>query len=161
MEVPSVQFVQSKRSILKVMFLCAVARPLDGFNGLIGIWPVVEPYATQRRSVHRDAGVTILKPDKMDREKSREMMIEKVIPAIKEKWPTADGDMEILIQQDSAKPHVLPNMTARTTSGSAISGKKLSSASMNSRCLSPATPTRTSTPSNFWWRTRDQPQGPW
>jgi hypothetical protein len=39
----------------------------------------------------------------------REMLIEKVIPAIKDKWPVEYSGMEILIQQDNASPHVLPN----------------------------------------------------
>jgi hypothetical protein len=39
----------------------------------------------------------------------REMLIEKVISAIKEKWLVEYSGMEILIQQDNASPHVLPN----------------------------------------------------
>jgi hypothetical protein len=37
------------------------------------------------------------------------MLIERVIPAIKEKWPVEYSGMEILVQQDNASPHVLPN----------------------------------------------------
>ncbi|ETP39280.1 hypothetical protein F442_13243 [Phytophthora nicotianae P10297] len=42
-----VQFVQSKRHILMVMFLCAVARPRGNWDGKVGMWPVVEKYVTQ------------------------------------------------------------------------------------------------------------------
>ena len=40
---------------------------------------------------------------------SREFLIEKVLPAIKEKWPLEDRWSTIFIQQDNAKTHVSPN----------------------------------------------------
>ncbi|KAE9059398.1 hypothetical protein PF005_g31224 [Phytophthora fragariae] len=43
-EEPPVQFVQSKRHIKKVMFLCAVARPRGDWDGKVGIWRVVKNY---------------------------------------------------------------------------------------------------------------------
>jgi hypothetical protein len=36
-------------------------------------------------------------------------MLEKVLPAIREKWPHEDADKPIYIQQDNAKPHLSPN----------------------------------------------------
>ena len=62
---------QSKRSITKVMFLCAVGRPHerpDGsfFDGLVGIWPFLEERATLRNSKNRAAGSTELKPVNVD-----------------------------------------------------------------------------------------------
>ena len=41
--------------------------------------------------------------------RSREYLINKVIPAIQDKWPDDDEGATIFIQQDNAKPHVLPN----------------------------------------------------
>ncbi|KAE9298985.1 hypothetical protein PR003_g23110 [Phytophthora rubi] len=67
LEEAPVQYVQSKRHIKKVMFLCAVARPRGDWDGKIGLWPVVETYITQRWSVNRPAGVEEIKPVSMNR----------------------------------------------------------------------------------------------
>ncbi|KAE9015550.1 hypothetical protein PR001_g14874 [Phytophthora rubi] len=111
-----VQYLQSKRHIVKVMFLCAVARPRGDWDGKVGIWPVVEGYVTQRKSVNRDAGVIELRPVTMTREIYRRMLIEDVILAIKSKWEwIKDAEhgvplkVPIRLQQDNAKPHVLPH----------------------------------------------------
>ena len=42
----------------------------------------------------------------------RDYLINKVIPAIQDKWPDDDEGATIFIQQDNAKPHVLPNDVA-------------------------------------------------
>ncbi|DBA01501.1 TPA: hypothetical protein N0F65_004851 [Lagenidium giganteum] len=86
-EDPQFQFVQGKSHIVKVMFLCAVARPRDDWDGKIGIWPLVEDYVTQRDNCNRPKGITIQKPVSVDREFSRALLMEKVIPAVKAKWP--------------------------------------------------------------------------
>jgi hypothetical protein len=39
----------------------------------------------------------------------RDYLIKKLIPAIQEKWPDEDEARTIWIQQDNAKPHVLPD----------------------------------------------------
>jgi hypothetical protein len=39
----------------------------------------------------------------------REYMLNKVIPAILDKWPDEDLGRTIWIQQDNARPHILPN----------------------------------------------------
>lgn len=69
------------------MFLCAVARPQAGWNGLIGIWPVAEDYVTQRPSVYREAGD----------------------PCDQREVAAAPEEHQILIQQDHVPPHVLVN----------------------------------------------------
>ena len=38
----------------KLMFLSAVARPRDGFNGIVGFWRVAEDYEAQRDSAYHD-----------------------------------------------------------------------------------------------------------
>lgn len=40
------------------------------------------------------------------REKMREMMIEKIAPAIDEKWPRTFRDGPVIVQQDNAAPHI-------------------------------------------------------
>ncbi|RHY24072.1 hypothetical protein DYB32_008988 [Aphanomyces invadans] len=50
---------KSKRFIAKVMFLCAVARPRDGFDGKIGLWPFVKRTPALRSSRNRQAGTLV------------------------------------------------------------------------------------------------------
>jgi hypothetical protein len=107
--------VQNKNCIGKVMFLTAVARPrFDSagkvtFSGKIGIWPFVKEIPAARRSENRPRGTLETKSIKVTREVMREFFIEKVLPAIKLVWPEDDGGEIIFIQQDNAKPHILPN----------------------------------------------------
>ncbi|DAZ93147.1 TPA: hypothetical protein N0F65_006346 [Lagenidium giganteum] len=42
----------------------------------------------------------------MDRQRARKMLIEDVLPALKEKWPDGDKDMHIRIKQDNVSPCV-------------------------------------------------------
>jgi DNA-binding Lrp family transcriptional regulator len=106
---------QSKHYIDKVMFLCVVGRPRyddDGnctFDGKIGMFPFVTEKTAERRSGNRPRGTMETKPLNVKRQVSREFLIEKVLPAIKEKWPLEDRWSPIFIQQDNAKTHVLPN----------------------------------------------------
>ena len=97
------------------MFLTAVAKPRyneDGemtFDGKLGIWLFVVQTEAQRTSQNRDRGTIELKPVKVTRPVCRDYLINKVIPAIQDKWPDGDEDTTIYIQQDNATPHVLPN----------------------------------------------------
>jgi len=43
------------------------------------------------------------------KEISRQFLINKVLPAIKEKWPAEERGMPIFIQQDNARTHVAVN----------------------------------------------------
>ncbi|XP_051152720.1 uncharacterized protein LOC127266508 [Andrographis paniculata] len=48
----------------------------------------------------------VTKPlESITKEVTKELLINKVIPTIKEKWPV-DRDKNIIIQQDNAKPHI-------------------------------------------------------
>ncbi|XP_074304590.1 uncharacterized protein LOC141639336 [Silene latifolia] len=102
---------KSKRYITKVMFLAAVARPTykeNGevlFDGKIGIWPFTFQEPAKRRSKNREAGTLVTKPvESITKKVTKEAFINKVIPAIKQKWPTS-ASKNISIQQDNAKPH--------------------------------------------------------
>ena len=96
----------------KVMFLCAIARPRWNtsenriFNGKIGIWPFIEMRQAKNNSRNRPAGTWEMVPKNVTRDVYREMMIDKVIPAIVEKWPADSRNIAISIQQDNAKPHI-------------------------------------------------------
>ena len=110
-----------KGHIEKVMFLSAVARPRwdshrkCNFNGKIGIWPIAEKFAAKRNSIRRPAGTLVWKNLPMDRRLYREVLIQKVLPAIKEKFPAGDlQNMCLTLQQDNAPAHVAVNDAAVT-----------------------------------------------
>ncbi|XP_019099327.1 PREDICTED: uncharacterized protein LOC109132269 [Camelina sativa] len=107
---------QSKNFIGKVMVLVAMARPrfdADGnetFSGKIGVWPFVTIQPTRRRSRNREARTMEIKPiTSVKRDDVRRMLIEEVLPNIREKWPHEDVDKVIYIQQDNARTHVDPS----------------------------------------------------
>lgn len=84
---------QSKRFITKVMFMMAVARPRwdsrhnKWFDGRVGVWPYTETRPAQRNSPNRPKGTLITTTVPVNRERSRKMLVECVIPAIKSEWP--------------------------------------------------------------------------
>lgn len=103
---------KSKRFISKVMFMAAVARPRFDtssntyFNGKIGIWPFVSYEPAQRNSKNRVAGTVEIKPIlSVNKQVIRGCFLERLLPAIREKWPSSN-DRTIYIQQDNAKPHL-------------------------------------------------------
>ncbi|KAH7857582.1 hypothetical protein Vadar_014262 [Vaccinium darrowii] len=103
---------KSKRFITKVMFLAAVARPRfdatrnQEFSGKIGIFPFTCKEPAKRTSKNRLAGTLETKPITVTKEITRKCLIEKVLPAIRAKWPRGNGIETILIQQDNARPHI-------------------------------------------------------
>ena len=106
---------KSKRFVTKVMFLCAVARPRWDttrnalFDGKIGIWPFTVKEEAQRSSRNRPRGSLVTKPLNVTTEVYREFILDKVLPAIEEKWPRCHRGMAIKIQQDNARPHISGN----------------------------------------------------
>ena len=106
---------KSKRFITKVMFMSAVARPRydkDGictFDGKIGIFPFTVEEPAARASKNRARGVIEVKPiESITKDVVKKCLIDKIIPAIKAKWPS-DCDKYIVIQQDNARPHISDN----------------------------------------------------
>ena len=103
---------KSKRHIPKVMFLCAVARPRwdphrnQHFDGKLGIWPFVITEEAKRASRNRPKGTLETKVIMVNQPTYREMLINKLLPAILQKWPTSFRDQTIKIQQDNARPHI-------------------------------------------------------
>lgn len=98
------------------MFLTPIARPRmdsDGnctFDGKIGCFPLVTYEAAKRTSKNRVAGTLEMKPIlSITKEVIRSFIIEKVLHAIRSKWPREDARKLIFIQQDNARPHVDPN----------------------------------------------------
>jgi hypothetical protein len=104
---------KSKNFIAKVMFLVVTGRPRfdlnrnETFSGKIGIFPFVVQVPAIRNSSNRRAGTLETKSiTSVTREIMRSFMIEKVLPAIKDKWPTEDSCHPIFIQQDNARTHI-------------------------------------------------------
>lgn len=102
---------QSKAHIPKIMFLAAVGRPRFGndgavlWDGKIGIFPFTFEAEAKRSSKNRPAGTLEVKATTtINRDEMKKMLLEKLLPAIKEKWPGPRRD--VIIQQDNAKPHV-------------------------------------------------------
>jgi hypothetical protein len=104
--------LKSKATKEKVMFLSAVAKPRYDphrkamWDGKLGLWPFAKLVPAQRNSINRPAGTLEWKSYNVDRKAYREMMIEKLLPAIKEKWPRGTASDPIRIQQDNAKSHM-------------------------------------------------------
>ncbi|KAF0717357.1 Aste57867_2337 [Aphanomyces stellatus] len=102
---------QSKRHILKVMFLVAVARPRHDFqrhkmwDGKIGCWPFVETQLAKRRSKNRDRGTPVTVPITVTKNVYRRYLVDLVFPAIRKQWP-GRRDAPIYVQHDNARPHV-------------------------------------------------------
>jgi len=105
--------VKSKNFIEKVMFLAVVTRPRfdeNGqciFDGKLGISPFVKVEPAKRWSPNRDAGVLVTKAmTSVTKEVSRDFLVNKVLPAIKEKWPAEEKGLPIYIQQDNVRTHI-------------------------------------------------------
>ena len=103
--------VQHKSFLTKIMFLCAVVRPRYDtiknawFDGKIGIWPIGK-WEPAKRSLKKQAkGTPVWKNQLINRDVYREYLIQKLLLAVKEKWPR--NNARIRLQQDGAKSHIL------------------------------------------------------
>ena len=103
--------VQHKSFLTKIMFLCAVARPRYDtnknawFDGKIGIWLIGKWEPAKRSSKKRAKGTPVWKNQLINRDVYCEYLIQKLLPAVKEKWPR--NNARIRLQQDGAKSHIL------------------------------------------------------
>jgi hypothetical protein len=113
-EEPPERITAHKGYIGKVMFLCATARPrmIQGkmWDGKIGIWPIGRIEAAKRTSKNRKKGDPVWVNENVTREKYREMLIDKLLPAVLSKFPTSYLERKcVRIQQDGAKSHIEPD----------------------------------------------------
>ena len=83
------------------------------FDGKIGIWPFAEVVQVKKASKNRPKGTPKLKPiTSVTKVHTRQMMIDKIIPQIVNKWPRSVRVGEsptVFIQQDNAGPHIGAN----------------------------------------------------
>ncbi|MFI5421594.1 MAG: hypothetical protein ACHQ1H_11555 [Nitrososphaerales archaeon] len=108
---------KSKRFILKVMFLVAVARPRfnrrknQWWSGKVGIFPFVFQEPAKRSSRNRPRGTLETKPIvSITKVVIKRFLIDHLFPSIRAEWPRSPGSEpeEIFVQQDNAKPHPDP-----------------------------------------------------
>ena len=103
--------VQHKSFLMKIMFLCAVARPRYDtnknawFDGKIGIWPIGKWEWAKWSLKKRTKGMPVWKNQCITRGVYCEYLIQKLLPVVKERWPMSNG--RIWLQQDGAKSHIL------------------------------------------------------
>ena len=103
--------VQHKSFLTKIMFLCAVERPRydmnknTWFDGKIGIWPIGKWEPVKWSSKKRAKGMPVWKNQSIMQDVYQEYLIQKLLPAIKQKWPMNNG--RIQLQQDGAESHIL------------------------------------------------------
>lgn len=111
---------KSKRFITKVMFMAAVARPrfdADGneeFSGKIGIFPFTYKEPAKRNSKNRAAGTLETKVvTSVTKDVIRSCLIEKVLPAIRSKWPRCGATNTIFnkIMQNHTFKDLMPNFS--------------------------------------------------
>ena len=75
------------------MFLSAVTRPhfddnkVCVFDGKIGIWTFVHQVVAQRTSTYQPAGTMETKSLPVTKQTYSDMIVNNVLPVIKEKWP--------------------------------------------------------------------------
>ncbi|XP_021861639.2 uncharacterized protein [Spinacia oleracea] len=106
---------QNSNYLVKVMFLCGIARPIIGYNGEVlfdgklGIFPFTEEVPAKRSSKNRERGTIEIKAiTSVTKEVIRRKIIDELLPAIRSKWPWF-ASKDILIQQDNARPHINRN----------------------------------------------------
>lgn len=109
-----IHICKSKNSIAKVMFLVALAHPRfdaqgnEIFFGKFGVFRFVTKELAKRTSVNRVVGTMEIKPIiSVNRDIIRSYLIDKVLPAIREKWLREDIRDPIFIQQDNARTHAI------------------------------------------------------
>jgi hypothetical protein len=69
----------------------------------------VKKVPAQRGSRNRPRGTLETKPFSVTKAIYKKFIMEKVLPAIKEKWPQYHRNMGIKLQKDNAKPHMIHN----------------------------------------------------
>ncbi|CAM9306190.1 unnamed protein product [Discosporangium mesarthrocarpum] len=147
-DAPKPPRAQNKRFIIKVMFLAAVARPRmisDGvwFDGKIGIWPTADTVVAMRSRKNREKGTMRLKPATINAESDKELMIDKIILAIKARMPRPPGHT-IFVQQDGGKPHtgggVMEAIQAKAGDGIILETQPAKSPDLSGTILDSSTP---------------------
>ncbi|XP_021728124.1 uncharacterized protein LOC110695205 [Chenopodium quinoa] len=104
---------QSRRFKLKAMFMAIIGKPLYGINGELlhdgkyGIFPFTVQDRAKKSSKNRAARTMVTRAlQNVNIEVIRDMLLNKVIPAIMDKWPQS-LPKNVFIQWDNG-PHQIP-----------------------------------------------------
>ena len=112
-EKPPHRAARHKNHIPKAMCLTAMARPRKDpvtgvwWDGKIGTWFFVHKVAAKRGSKNRPAGTLVTETYNVNKENSLDLYIDKLLPAIVEKWPAWE-ERVVRIQLDNAPVHPRP-----------------------------------------------------
>ncbi|KAG2870591.1 hypothetical protein PC117_g28466 [Phytophthora cactorum] len=96
------------------MMLAAVVRPRwnaasgSYFDGKLGIWPFIVQEPAVRSSSRRPAGTMITKEGRVNKGTYRKMLIQHLLPAVRERWPSVCNGGLLRVQQDNAPAHISP-----------------------------------------------------
>jgi len=110
-EVDPYRNVRHHSHIPRIMFFAAMARPRYDpstktfWDGKIGIWECVDYVAAKRSSRNRPAGTIEPKPYNIDGACYRDLILDKLLPAIADKCPIGMKAKPIFVQHDNAPPH--------------------------------------------------------
>ena len=87
------------------MFICCVGRPRRNWDGKIGCFPVVKKVEAIRNSRNRPSGTMVTKPMNVTAPVYKKLLVEKILPAIIEKFPRSNKNLPIIFQDDNAPCH--------------------------------------------------------
>ena len=101
------RYIRHKSHVPKTMFLAALGRPREGFDGKVGIWRVTKSTPAKYskhtgKNAGRKQGDPIVTDAPMDAAKYVEMMTTQVFPAIRKLYA---GQKKVTVQHDGAPGH--------------------------------------------------------
>ena len=102
---PKTKSMKSKRFVPKIMFLCAIAKPVGDFDGKIGIYPFTTMEMAKRDSKNREAGTPVLVDVAVNAEVYQNVLHEVVKDASEKLKNQIAAGYKVVIQQDGARPH--------------------------------------------------------
>ncbi|KAG2926766.1 hypothetical protein PC114_g3720 [Phytophthora cactorum] len=73
-----------------------------------GIWPFIVQEPAVRISSRRPAGTMITKEDHVNKATYRKTLIQHLLPAVCERWPSVCNGKLLRVQQDNAPAHICP-----------------------------------------------------
>ncbi|KAG2940724.1 hypothetical protein PC115_g2407 [Phytophthora cactorum] len=77
-------------------------------DGKLGIWPFIVQEPAVRSSSRRPAGTMITKEGRVNKGTYRKMLIQHLLPAVRERWPSVCSGELLRVQQDNALAHISP-----------------------------------------------------
>ncbi|KAG3008451.1 hypothetical protein PC121_g3250 [Phytophthora cactorum] len=89
-------------------------------DGKLGIWPFIVQEPAVRSSSRRPAGTMITKEGRVNKGTYRKMIIQHLLPAVRERWPSVCSGELLRVQQDNALAHISPMDTQFVTAAAEL-----------------------------------------